>query len=111
MQLNNSIIIAKNVPLTTRLKAKEIWVSGTGEVTIFTAQFGPAQPIPKLNVTYLESLCSKFYFGGIARQNSIADMLMLNGILARSQYDDFYYCLSRTLNRGELTIIASILFR
>ena len=106
-----SIIIAKNVPLTTRLTAKEILINAQAQITITALQFGPSQPIPKLTTDYLEYLCTKFYFGGYSRQHSIADILMLNGLLARDQYDDFYYVLGRTLSRGEFTIITSQLFR
>lgn len=107
----NSVLIAKNVPLTFRLRAREIWVSADGEVTVFASQFGPQQAMPRLTAEYLESLCAKFYFGGNARQNAIADIMLLNGILTRSQYDSFYYNLSNNLNKGNLTVIYSPLFQ
>ena len=109
--MSKPIVIAKNVPLTTRLTALEILITNTAEITIITSQFGPDQNIPQLSTGYLEHLCTEDYFGGIARQHSIADILMLNGLLTRSQYDDFYYILDRTLSRGEFTIISSELFR
>ena len=108
---SNSIIISRDIPLTARLRALELWVSKSGELTIIASQFGPKQPIPKLSMGYLESLCTQFYFGGLSRQNSIADIMLLNGFLTRSQYDDFYFSLEENLNNGNMTIIYSELFQ
>ena len=110
MPANNSVVIARNIPLTARLKATEIWVSSDAEITIYTTQFGPSQPIPDLSLEYLESICRKFYYGGKAHQNAIADILLLNGFLMRPQYDEFYYNLLKTINNGEYTVISSPLF-
>ena len=109
--MNNSIIIAKDVPLTFRLRAREIWVSSAGEVMIIASQYGPKQPVPILQAGYLESLCTSFYFGGKTRQNSIADILLLNGFLARDQYDDFYSDLCYNLSSGNITVVYSALSR
>lgn len=106
-QSMNEILIAKNIPLTARLTAKEIWVSASGSVTLIAAQFGPNQPIPKLSVEYIDSLCSRFYYGAYAHKNAIADILLLNGFLTRSRYDTFYYALQQNLERGNILIVYS----
>lgn len=109
--MNKSIIIAKNVPLTARLRAQEIWVSNLGEVTIISSQFGPNITIPDLTAEYLESLCAKFYFNSYTRQNAIADIMLLNGFLTRSQYGELYFNLRDNLQKRNLTIITSSLFQ
>ena len=109
--MTDSVLIAKNVHLTARLTAAEIWVNSDGEVGIVASQFGPNAPVPDLDAEYLDSLCSKFYYGGYTHQNAIADIMLLNGILRRSQYDEFYESLSNNLRYRRITIIASKLFQ
>lgn len=109
--LNDSIIIAKNVPLTFKLTAKEIWVSNNGDVTIVTSQIGPNVTCPALTAEYLDSLCCDFYFGGKRHQNAIADILLLNRLLSRYEYGDFYDSLRYNLKSKTLTIITSEYFR
>ena len=105
MRANDSIIIAKDIPLTSRLRAKEIWVSGTGDVTIFAAQYG-TYTIPELSVEYLDSLCSSLFFGNYTHQNAIADIMLLNGILRRDRFAEFYQTLREKLKRHSITIIS-----
>ena len=109
--MNNSVLISKNVPLTARLKATEIWVASDGSVTIYASQFGPKQQVPSLTAEYLDSLCSRFYYGGYTHQNAIADIMLLNSVLRRSQYDDFYDSLRYNLSHRNITVISSSLFR
>ena len=45
------------------------------------------------------------------RQTAIGDMLLLNGYLTHSQYDEFYNNLDNNLLNENLTIIYSALFR
>ncbi len=108
---NDSVLIAKNVQLTFKLTAKEIYVSNSGEITIITTQIGPNAPCPKLTVGYLESLCSEFYYGGKPRKHAIADILLLNSLLSSKAYGDFYECLRYNLDHQNLTIISSKIFR
>ena len=106
----DSVLVTKNVPLTTRLTAREIWVSKDGEITLFVSQFGPDQPIPRFTVEYLESLCMDFYYGGHVHLNAIADIMLLNGVLPHSRYEKFYQALRYNAEHGNLTIIRSSLF-
>ena len=107
---SNPVLIAKNVRLTYRLTAKEIYVSSDGEVLIITSQFGPNAPMPELTVEYLESLCSRMYYGGYTHQNAIADIMLLNSVLTAKHYGDFYAALREHLSRQKITIISSELF-
>ena len=107
----NTVLIAKNIRLTFKLTAKEIHVSSDGEIIIIAKQFGPNAPIPTLTVNYLEALCSKFYYGGVAHQHAIADILLLNGYLHTSDYGDFYASLHNNLTEQRVTIISSELFQ
>ena len=109
--MSDSILIAKNIRLTFKLTAKEIYVSNEGDVTIFTSQIGPYAPLPKLSCEYLESLCRDFYYGGNQHRHAIADMLLLNRLLSRNDYGDFYENLSYNLEHNYVTIIASEIFR
>ena len=109
--LNDSILIAKNIQLTFKLVAKEIYVSNSGEITLITDQIGPNAPCPKLTVGYLESLCSKFYYGGKPRKHAIADILLLNSLLSSKDYGGFYENLRYNLENQNYTIISSIFFR
>lgn len=99
------VIIAKNVPLTARLKAKEIWVDSSANLTIVADQFGPEQAIPYMCVEYLEALCSKFYYNNYTHQNAIADIMLLNGILTRSDYEEFYDMLRESVESERYTVI------
>ena len=109
--MNNYITIAKNVPLTFRLRAQYIMIDGNGEIIIVVSQFGPDQQIPKLTIDYLENLCCDFYFGGKYRPNAIADILMLNNIIGLADYNDFYSALQKNTAEGNITIIHSELFQ
>ena len=106
----DSVLIGKNVRLTYQLTAKAIYVSPTGEVTIFTSQYNPDAKIPPLTVEYLESICSRLYYGGYNHKNAIADIMLLNSVLRKRQYDDFYSSLKDNLEENKMTIIASPLF-
>jgi hypothetical protein len=101
----HEVIIAKNIQLQSRLKAKEIWVSAFGDITIVADHFGPKQSIPYLCVEYLEAICSKFYFNNYTHQNAIADILLLNGALTRSDYEDFYDRLRDSTETERYTVI------
>ena len=107
---SEAVLIGKNIRLSYKLTAKAIYVSPDGEVTIFTSQFGPNAPIPHLTVEYLESLCSQLYYGGHNHKNAIADIMLLNSVLRKRQYDDFYASLQDNLAENKMTIIASVLF-
>lgn len=106
----DSVLIGKNIRLSYKLTAKEIYVSPDGEVTIITSQYGPNVPMPQLTVEYLESICSRMYYGGYNHKNAIADIMLLNSVLRRRQYDDFYAALQDNLEENKMTIIASPLF-
>lgn len=108
---SNPVLIAKNIRLTYKLTAKEIYVSPDGEVLILTSQFGPNAPMPELTVEYLESLCSRMYYGGHAHQNAIADIMLLNSVLTAKHYGDFYTSLRNNLSRQKITVISSELFQ
>jgi hypothetical protein len=108
---NDAIIIARNVQLTFKLKAKEIWVSPAGEVIIVASQLGPNAPCPSLSVEYLEALCCDFYYGGKRRANSIANILLLNRLLHTYEYGDFYDSLQNNLDSQNITIVVSEIFR
>lgn len=107
---SDSVLVSKNIRLTYKLTAKAIYVSPSGEVTLIVKQFGPNAPVPSLTVEYLESLCSQFYFGGYNHQNAIADIMLLNSVLRKRQYDGFYSALKENLTNNRMTIIASDLF-
>lgn len=107
----NSILIAKDIRLTFKLRASEIYVSNEGEVTLVVAQLGPHAPCPELSVEYLESICCDFYYGGKPHRNSIADILLLNRLLSSCDYGDFYDSLRYNLENHNLTIISSEIFQ
>ena len=109
--MNNSILIAKNVPLEARLRAKEIWVDTDGNVTIVVKHFGPEQKIPYMSLEYFDSLCSRFYYSNYTHANAIADIMLLNGMLTRNQYDEFYSNLRNTLETNHFTVVHSELFQ
>ena len=88
--LNDSVLISKNIQLTYKLTAIEIYISRSGDITLIVSQIGPYAPCPKLSVDYLEALCCSFYFGGHPRRYAIADILLLNGLLRKYEYSDFY---------------------
>ena len=106
----NSILIGKNIQLTYQLIAKSIYISPDGEITIYTKQYDPEARLPHLTVEYLESICSKLYYGNCTHKNAIADIMLLNSVLRRRQYDDFYATLQENLEENKMTIIASPLF-
>lgn len=106
----NSILIAKNIPLTFKLTASEIYVSNDGEVTLVVKQLGPNAPCPDLTVEFLESLCRDFYYGGKMHRNAIADILLLNRLLSSYEYGDFYDSLRYNLDSQNITIISSEIF-
>lgn len=106
----DAVLIARNIRLTFKLVAKEIYVTPAGEVFITTRQFGPKAPIPDLTVEYLEAICSRFYYGGYAHQNAIADIMLLNSVLTAKHYGDFYNALRSNLSRHKITVISSELF-
>ena len=108
--MNKTILISKNVRLTFKLTATAIYVSPIGEVFVTTSQYSPNAPFPELTVEYLESLCSKFYYGGYTHQNAIADILLLNGLLTTGHYDDFYDSLRQNLEEQKITVISSELY-
>jgi hypothetical protein len=103
----NSILISKNIQLTFKLIAKAIYVSPSGEITIVAKQYGPHTKLPQLTVEYLESLCSKFYYGGYSHPHAIADIMLLNGYLQTRYYGDFYANLRSNLEEQRVTIISS----
>ena len=109
--LNDSVLIARNVRLTFKFTAKEIYVSSLGEVTIISSQIGPNAPCPTLNVDFLESLCCDFYYGGKPHNHAIADILLLNRLLKSSEYGDFYDSLQENLDSQTLTIVSSEIFQ
>ena len=111
MTFEDCVLIAKNVQLTFRLTALELYVSSDGAVIIISSQIGPNVTCPKLTVEYLESLCRSFYYGGQQHQNAIADILLLNRLLRKYEYGDFYDCLSYNLENGNITIISSEIFQ
>ena len=108
--MNNSVLISRNIQLSYKLTAKEIHITSSGEVILFTKHFGPKILIPNLTIDYLEALCSKFYFGGYTHQNAIADIMLLNGLLSTNNYGDFYDALRNNLAKQRVTIISSDLF-
>ena len=105
--MNNCILISKNVRLTFNLIAKSIYVTTQGDVIIVAKKYTPNATIPLLTVEYLESLCSKFYYGGYSHQNAIADIMLLNNYLTTSHYGDFYYALHNNLEKQRVTVISS----
>lgn len=107
---DESILIARNIRLTYKLTAKEIYVNPEGEITIIASQYGPNAPVPELTVEFLESLCSRFYYGGYNHKNAIADIMLLNSVLRGWQYDSFYDSLRSNLSDHKLTVITSELF-
>ena len=111
MTYPNSIIIAKDVQLTPKLTAKEIYISSDGEILISTDKPGPYTPYPKLTAEYLEHLCTKFYYGGKHRKHAIADILLLNRLISSKDYGDFYDNLNYNAENQNITIIASVFFR
>lgn len=109
--LNDSVLISRNIQLTFKLLAKEIYVSKSGELTLIVNQIGPYAPCPDLTVEYLEFLCSKFYYGGKPHKHAIADILLLNSLLRAYDYGDFYDSLRYNLEHRNVTIISSVIFR
>ena len=107
----SSVLISKNVRLTSKILAKEIYVSADGSVTIIVEQFCPRAEFPALSVDYLDAICSKYYYGGYMHQDAIADVMLLNSVLSLKDYGDFYATLAENLKLGRLTIISSILFQ
>lgn len=110
MSRNKPILIARNIPLSARLTALEIWVSPRGDITIYSAQYGYSQ-IPKLTTDYLDSLCSKHYYGTYTHRHAIADVMLLEGILSKDQYSDLYLNIDQAIRGGGVTVVASLLFR
>lgn len=109
--LSDSILIAKNVQLTFKLTAKEVYVSCNGDITLIVKQLGPCAPCPDLTVEYLESLCRDFYYGGKPHRHAIADILLLNGLLSSFCYGDFYDSLRDNLENNSITVISSEIFQ
>lgn len=110
-EFDNCVLISKNVQLTFKLTAKEIYISNEGKVIIVTSQIGPNASCPRLSVEYLESLCRDFYYGGKPHAHAIADILLLNRLLSRNAYGDFYEYLSYNLEKQNITFICSELFQ
>ena len=104
MKEDNSVLIARNVPITFKTVAHAIYVSNDGKVTLVLNR--PAKKIPCFSVDYLEHLCCKFYFDGKPRRTAIADMLLLNGLIHTYEYDDFYESLSHNVENCNITIIS-----
>lgn len=111
MRNNGSVLIARNIRLTFKLLAKEIYVSSDGSVTIVAEQFGPRAEMPELSVDYLDAICSKHYYGGYLHQDAIADIMLLNSVLSLKEYGDFYSALAENLKNGNVTVISSALFQ
>ena len=111
MKFEDCVLIAKNVQLTFRLTALELYVSSDGAVIIVSSQIGPNVQCPPLSVDYLESLCRDFYYGGKPHPNAIADILLLNRLLPKYEYGDFYDCLTYNLDNENITIISSEIFQ
>jgi len=111
MKSDKSVLIARNVRLTFKLVAKEVYVSGDGSVTVVAQQFGPNADFPDLTADYLDAICSKFYYGGYLHQDAIADVMLLNGVLSLGDYGDFYSALNSKLESGNITVISSVLFQ
>lgn len=109
--MNKPILIAKNVQLTSRLKAKEIWVDSSANITIIADQFGPYQEMPYMSLDYFDSLCSRFYYSNYTHKHAIADILLLNGLISKHQYEDFYDNLRDTLEASRFTMVYSELFQ
>ena len=104
--MNNTVLISKNVRLTYKLTAEEIFVSNDGSVTMLIENYGPNISIPDLSLDYLEALCSRFYFGGEGHRAAIADIMLLNGVLVSIlQYEDFYFKLGESLRNRRYIII------
>lgn len=99
-------VVARNERLTYDVEASIIYVSPDGEVVIVADSFNPYAIIPDLSADYLDALCSHFYYGGYEHQDAIADILLLNGVLTRDSYDDFYASLRDRLSRGEVIVIS-----
>ena len=102
----DSVVIARNVHLTSDLFAKSIYVTRNGEVSIVFNQDSPVTSIPELTVDYLDTLCSRFYYGGYSHKHAIADILLLNGLLSSRYYPDFYDALRNNLVEQRVTIIS-----
>ena len=105
--MGDTILISKNVRLTFALTASAVYVSNRGELILHVIQFGPKLKLPQLSVEYLEALCSKFYYGGYAHKNAIADIMLLNGYIRAIHYDDFYEALRNNLEEQRVTVISS----
>ena len=105
--MNNAILVSENVRLTFSLTATKIYVSSDGEVYLSLQSYNPKIKIPPLTVEYLESLCSKFYYGGYEHPTAIADIMLLNGFLSTRDYGDFYYLLRHNMLEQRLTIISA----
>ncbi len=110
-EFDNCVLISKNVQLTFKLTALGIYISNEGEVIIVASQIGPDAPCPHLTVEYLESLCRDFYYGGKPHAHAIADVLLLNRLLSKNVYGDFYDCLYYNLGHQNITLICSELFQ
>lgn len=105
--MNNCVLISKNVRLTFKLTAKSIYVTPQGEVIIVARKYAPNASVPNLTVEYLESLCSKFYYGGYTHKNAIADIMLLNNLISTSCYGDFYDALHNNLEQQRVTVISA----
>ena len=108
--MNDCILISRNVRLTYKLIAKAIYVSRHGETIIVANHYTPNSKIPEITVDYLESLCSKFYYGGYSHKNAIADIMLLNNLISTSRYGEFYDALRNNLEQQRVTVIYSELF-
>lgn len=103
---NDTVLISKDIKLTFRLVAKSIYVSSRGEVTLVLEQTGAKEPLPEISADYLDALCSRFYYGGYTHQDAIADILLLNGVLSKREFDGFYAALRENLSAGRITLVS-----
>jgi len=108
---NSTVLIARDIQLTYKLRAKSIYVDSDGSVAIVMEHFGPKTQIPELTVDYLDALCSKFYYGGYTHQDAIADIMLLNSVLTRGDYGNFYSALESNLRAGNVSVISSPIFQ
>lgn len=101
------VLFSKDHVFPSGLSAIAVYVSACGEVTIVTKGYSPKIGVPVLDTRYLEAMCSRFYYGGRDHRDAIADVMLLNGFLRRSEYDSFYAALNDNMMNRRLTIVSS----
>ena len=107
MLTDEVVLISRDCVFPSGLRAAAVYVSTQGDVTIVAHEYSPKTGIPDLNAECLEAICSRFYYGGRNHRDAIADIMLLNGLIRRSEYDEFYAALNKNMQKRRLTIISS----